>query len=121
MTGKLWTPRLDARLLELHHAGYTFTQIAWKLNAEFGTSFTKNACVGRGHRLHVPLREPRALPGTPRPRLTTINDLRDGVCHWPSEGDKPPYTYCGAPTWNGGSFCREHFQRAYVIPAKRWA
>ena len=117
MTGKLWTPRLDERLKELHAEGCAFTRIAWKLNAEFGTRFTKNACVGRGHRLGVPLREPKILPGARRQRVVTINDLHYGICHWPSDGTRPPYTYCGKPTYNGRSFCLEHSRLAYT-PAR---
>ena len=54
-----WTVGMLARLRELHAAGLTFGQICQRLNAEFGTVVTRNACVGKGRRLGLPARKAR--------------------------------------------------------------
>jgi GcrA cell cycle regulator len=43
-------PELMDRLMELHTAGSTLSQIAETLNAEFGTGFSRSAISGRLHR-----------------------------------------------------------------------
>ena len=55
-------PGLTERLIELHALGgaqqLSMSQMAEKLNAEFKTSLTRNAIVGRCRRLSLPAREP---------------------------------------------------------------
>ena len=41
----------------------------------------------------------------PRHRVTLL-ELRPGQCRWP-EGDRAPYSFCGAPQVSG-SYCGEH-------------
>lgn len=48
-----WTQAIDQQLLRLAHSGMAFAVITLQLNAVFGTSFTKNAVVGRLHRRGV--------------------------------------------------------------------
>jgi GcrA cell cycle regulator len=110
-----WTAQMDTRLRQLHQDGLSYRRIAEQLNAELGLDLTKNACVGRGHRLGLPL---RAEPGKPGRPLKMI-ELTPRTCRWP-EGDQPPYSYCGAPVYRGGAFCLRHCQLAYIAPAKRW-
>jgi len=115
MTGTAWTPRMEDRLRELQAEGLTFRQIAIQLNAEFNTTLTRNACVGRSYRLKLPPRV-ACRPGQPRqPRQAplTIYQLTAKVCHWPVAGERPPYAYCGAPVQGEGPFCRAHAELAY--------
>ena len=56
-----WTAPMLARLHEHHAAGLSFGQIADALNDEFGTTVTRNACVGKGRRLRLPPREKPAM------------------------------------------------------------
>jgi len=58
-----WTPQLTARFRHLIAHGVSYAEIAKALSLEFHVRLTKNACVGKGRRLRVPLRKP------PRKRL----------------------------------------------------
>ena len=119
-----------------------YSEIARRMTAQLGKRFTKNSCIGRGRRMGLPpraLREHRASPtlqpetafapiepieARPKPngRDLTILQSRAGTCRWPSDGDRPPYTYCGKPVTDiGGSWCREHYDVVYQKPRKTWA
>ena len=109
-------PGLTERLIELHALGgaqqLSMSQMAEKLNSEFGTHLTRNAIVGRCHRLNLPPREapikrtypqPRRKPGPkpmrivridapimpreaeklPEGNALTIYQLGYGDCRWP--------------------------------------
>jgi hypothetical protein len=119
MTATAWTAQIEDRLRQLHAEGLTFKQIAQQLNAEFDTSLTRNACVGRGYRLRLPSRA-TFRPGQPQ-RPLTIYQLTSAVCHWPVAGERPPYSYCGAPAYQETPFCRKHCAQAYVAPHKHWS
>jgi hypothetical protein len=133
----VWTPALDARLEELHASGMKFKLIAFTLNQEFKTSLTRNATIGRAHRkLLVAIRQPPTrgtrpkrkppapsppiAPLEPTPGALKMQHLTRFTCHWP-EGDKPPYTYCGARTFAESSFCRKHYGLAYIKPRKEFS
>ncbi len=65
----LWTGPEDNRLKELWTAHLPCVEIANLLAQEFGRPFSKNAIVGRAHRLHQPNR--KAGPAKERkPRVT---------------------------------------------------
>lgn len=74
----IWTEEADALLRELH-ADYTLsiTQVAVKMAERLGVTLTKNACIGRSHRLGLyrappkPKKRPK-LKRRPQPRRTTI-------------------------------------------------
>jgi hypothetical protein len=123
------------RLRELHAKDMIFKQIALTLNAEFEVSLTRNAVIGKAHRL---LRDAPTAPG-PKvkrdklvdtkvapplapviPGALTMLQLGYHSCRWPSDEARPPYTYCGAPTCAGGSFCKAHYELAYVKPRMSW-
>ena len=46
-----WTPDADQALADAYAKGASFSAIAADLNAQFGTSFSRNAAIGRAHRL----------------------------------------------------------------------
>lgn len=50
-TVSAWSPEIDADLSNLIGAGISYSQAATILNAKFGTSFTRNALIGRASRL----------------------------------------------------------------------
>lgn len=114
----------------------TFREIAKRLTDQFGIPFTKNACVGRAHRMRLPPRpahaaKPKKLKGKmmsirvdapilppeaqrpPNGYDLTIYQLHEGDCRYPSKGDRPPYTYCGHPTESGLSYCPAHCDIVY--------
>ena len=54
MRSDLWLPEWDARLRVLLEDGLKGSVIASRLNAEFGTAFTKCSVIGRKRRLGLP-------------------------------------------------------------------
>ena len=86
---------------------------------------TKNAVVGRAHRLNLPSRENvvtvRGLRPVPKKQIRQIRgvslaDLRDDGCRWIGSDD----LYCGQPIMKG-RYCDEHAAEAYVEPRSRKA
>ena len=144
-----WTPQIDDLLRRLYMGRLTFRDIATRMNEELGLSLTRNACIGRARRLKFQLRNgafPKS-PKPPKPRkrsrkqvkvqtepvsahlhlapplvpgALTMLQLTSGTCRWPS-GDRPPYTYCGAPVHDDRPFCLAHCQLAYDKPKKVWS
>ena len=127
------TPDLLARLVELYTSPehYSAKEMARMLTREFNVLITRNAVIGKSHRLRMPVRPrpPAAGPKikkskprqrSPRPRLVTIEkpprrqsddlltiyELGFGDCKFPL-GDYP-YLYCGKQSEEGQSYCAEH-------------
>ena len=89
-----WTLAMLVRLREHHAANLTFGQIANKLNAEFGTVITRNACIGKGRRLGLPQREkPAMLTAEQRQAQTRIERRRRKA----EKRIAPPPTYVPLP------------------------
>jgi GcrA cell cycle regulator len=138
-----WTPEMLVAFRELYSAKpeLPFTEIARLMSETFGIELTRNACIGKAHRLGLPMRGHRTGPRKPHPphvkrskmikvRIDapippepeptpegglTIYQLRDGVCHWPGGGvqDRPPFLYCGEAAPLGMPYCADHTARAY--------
>ena len=145
-----WTPRIDDRMRELHALKLSFGDISARLNADFGLSTTRNACIGRGRRIGLEKRAwppPRLTPKAPKARKSrkgkkrwippvsppivpdppavipgrlTMLQLDWQTCHWPS-GTSAPYTYCGEPTYEGRPYCHAHCKLSYQKPEKTWS
>ena len=147
MKGNNWTPAMEGRFRALHADGkLSFDEMAKQLNEEFGTTLTRNAAIGKAHRLNLALRltpqvkrafitkdvkvmkkkpSSRPLPAVLRdqvPFTLTITELEYGDCKWPSGGpyDWPPFFYCGRPAIEGCPYCKPHMERAHG-PAYRSA
>ncbi|SFM00129.1 GcrA cell cycle regulator [Bradyrhizobium sp. NFR13] len=60
-----WTPEQDIELRRLLELGRSYTAVAEQINADFGTTFSRNAAIGRGHRLGIKT-DRRGLPGAGR-------------------------------------------------------
>jgi len=150
MTGHIWTPDMLSAFRDLYQQRpeLALGVIATKMSELFGIELTKNACVGKAHRLNLPQRGHRTGPRKPhhphtkRPKMVkvridapippepeplsegglTIYQLRDGVCHWPGGGmqDYPPFLYCGEAAPLGTPYCAAHRGKAYNSPKKQW-
>lgn len=46
-----WTEQMDAELTKHVNAGLSFSQAAGLINADFGLTLSRNAAIGRAHRL----------------------------------------------------------------------
>lgn len=64
----VWTPELSEALTAHVLAGLSFSQSAARLNCDFGTTFTRNATIGRASRLG--LQYPKRARTTPKPMKT---------------------------------------------------
>jgi GcrA cell cycle regulator len=50
----IWTPEHCQALREYRAGGLSYGEIARRLNAKFGTTYTRNAALGRGMRMGLP-------------------------------------------------------------------
>ena len=62
----LWPEEHDAQLRIEYRADATFSEIAEVLNKRFGTAYSRNAVIGRAHRLKLPKRQ---SPIKPKPEV----------------------------------------------------
>jgi hypothetical protein len=133
------------RLKALVDQGVIAAIVARTLSEEFNTKVTRNAVLGKMHRLKMKQRKldnppppkvkiikvrlaarknPNVIKfGKPEPvRNISINQLRRGVCHYPiSElNQRPPYTYCGArATDERETYCTKHFDLMHTKTNKQ--
>src|SRR6478736_4595836 len=112
----LWSAAMVKRFRELHKKhDASFTSIAAQMSEEFKIELTRNACIGKAHRLDLPRRfQPRLTrkavakpakkkvirmkiypqpipplppePRKPEPFTLAITELETGDCRWPSGG-----------------------------------
>jgi len=142
-----WTRELDDRLRELGKlGGPPFADIARILSAESGKHFTSNACIGRSHRLGMPLRgrprgrfgaalqgvtpvkaaAPTKLKTSPRWRKRKrgakgpvfFERLQPHHCRYPVT-DTPPHLFCAKQRRDGSPYCEEHHALAHYPQRKQ--
>ena len=46
-----WSDQIVTRMMQLSHEGYSGSRIAARINSEFGSDFTRNAVIGKLHRM----------------------------------------------------------------------
>jgi GcrA cell cycle regulator len=115
--GGPFTPDKVELLKRLWSDGLSASQIATKL----GGGITRNAVIGKVHRLNLSGRANVQDPTIPRVRPVPI-DLRirlvlgEGKCHWPI-GDPmtPEFSFCSQPASNGGPYCDYHSRMAFQV------
>ena len=145
-------PRLNLRLRELHRLKgddeLNMGEIADRLSSEFKVAITRNAVIGRCHRLDLPRRvaplPPRARKKVEKPMTVkhirvdapivpempvadpaaglTLLQLSPGSCRWPlGELMKtyPPYLFCGQVVRFDCPYCPTHDDRARGRPIAR--
>lgn len=139
---EVWSAPMAHRLVQLLASNkLSFAGIADAINKEFGTEFTRNACIGKARRLSQPARQkpylrgsrpparvdapippkPKPRPTKPRPTGIDIYQLGYGDCRWPLADihEHPPYQYCGAAAMVGTSWCPVHAKKVFGIPRPR--
>jgi hypothetical protein len=118
----------------------SFRRIAALMSIWFDITLTANACIGKAHRLGLPMRGHRTgprkphvahikrpkmvkvridapIPPEPEPRAATgltIYQTREGDCKWPlgETYARPPFLYCGEASLLGRSYCVTHMAKA---------
>lgn len=109
-----WTPERIAALIALWEEGLTTSVIGERLG------ITKNAVVGKVHRLGLPKRvqsnrAPTPVQEKPRGEMIKLEKLSSGMCCWPEgEPGTDDFRFCGAPAEPDRPYCLDHCRRAYV-------
>jgi len=108
-----WTPTRISALIALWNEGLFTSEIGNRLGV------TKNAVVGKVHRLGLPKRG-SPIKQKPKPtEVISLGVLRPGMCCWPEgEPGTEEFHFCGEPTIPKKPYCAAHCERAYVKPSK---
>lgn len=134
-----WTDERVALLKKLWGDGKTAAEIARALGADF----TRNAVIGKAHRLKLssrlspitpPVRKVEAANTqtrhVPAPRLRTAQvpaavivtkgikliDLKERMCRWPLGDPKDPeFNFCGCNSVPGLPYCADHARMAFQV------
>ena len=108
-----WTEERIELLQRLWLQGQTASQIAEQL----GGGVTRNAVIGKAHRLGLSGRPaPAAKPviKAEEPRRPVAAGPSGKACLWPVGDPKTPeFHFCGAPTEPGRPYCASHCAVAY--------
>ena len=123
-----WTPERIAEVTRLWSEGLTTAEIGKLIG------ITKNAVVGKAHRLGLPARPspirrqgsgrsvvaaPRPVAKAPAKPMRQIALSTSGACcKWPfGHPGEADFHFCGSPALVNKPYCPEHYQMAY-LPAR---
>ncbi len=126
-----WTDERIKRLKSLWEKGLSASQIA----SDLGEGVTRNAVIGKAHRMGLSSRpspvktEPAAPrkapptkkdPGKAAKKYVTLLDLTERMCKWPigHPGDAD-FHFCGKPSVPAMPYCKEHCEAAYQAQTSR--
>lgn len=109
-----WTDERVTVLRQLWGNGKSASEIA----ALLGDNITRNAVIGKAHRLGLsnsgtPVRKKPTAPPLASAGATILN-LTDRMCKWPiGDPREPGFHFCGRPCQPGLPYCSEHAAIAY--------
>jgi len=134
-----WTDERVDELKARWRDGESAREIARNMDAT-----SRNAVIGKAHRVGLIRIKVTALPKPKRQRKTLryvdhryvkgeetvkteppppsfVNpirffDLREQHCRWPGAGEMPDLLFCGEPKLNGYSYCPHHCRIAFAKP-----
>ncbi|PCI62892.1 MAG: global cell cycle regulator GcrA-like protein [Kordiimonadales bacterium] len=124
-----WTEDRIETLRTLWDKGLSASQIA----KELGEGVTRNAVIGKAHRLSLKSRPspvktdkdkkkvaPKRAAKKADKTLISLLDLTDRMCKWPlgHPGDDD-FHFCGKPSENGMPYCAGHCAEAYQAQPPR--
>jgi GcrA cell cycle regulator len=133
-----WTEERVSLLKQLWGEGKTAAEIA----KELGEGVTRNAVIGKAHRLKLssrlsPIQQntkkqkspEKAAPPAPRKALRNIpvhlgkqlkmEDLRDKMCRWPNgDPQSESFSFCGCASIEGSPYCDIHTSIAYQVTSR---
>ena len=130
-----WSDDRVALLKRLWGEGKTAAEIA----KELGEGVTRNAVIGKAHRLKLssrmsPIQQNKkiksdAAPPVQRKPMKKIpifkgkeikmEDLRDKMCRWPNgDPQTEEFSFCGCGAVEGLPYCPEHAKIAYQVTSR---
>lgn len=126
----IWTENRIAELGQLWREGLSTAEIGRRLG------ISKNAVVGKAHRLNLPSRPspirnpplrmaPRPQPEPevitpPPPKVVSMKGQRGPTCQWPhGHPGSANFHFCGEQAAPGKPYCEAHIQQAYVQAKSR--
>ncbi len=108
MANEWTTGRIDV-LIAFWKEGLPTSEIGRRLRV------TKNAVVGKVHRLGLAKRHPPVDGKPTEAKIIKLDGLGAGMCSWPEgEPGTDAFRFCGRPAVAGKPYCGEHCARAYV-------
>ncbi len=112
MTSAEWTPERIAALIALWNEELSTSEIGRRLG------ITKNAVIGKVHRLGLPKRRPSAKDDEDSADVADVvklEALTSEMCSWPvgNPGDKA-FHFCGEQVVPGKPYCSKHCAVAYI-------
>lgn len=113
-----WTPEQIAELRKLWDAGVGTAEIGRRIG------MTKNAVIGKAHRLgckprpsRLKRRHPSMRPRAWKPKPPRLVAIGDRICAWPiGHPGERGFRFCDEPAAEGKPYCPEHAARAYPRP-----
>lgn len=99
-----WTTELVAELVRLWNEGASTAEIGRRLG------ISKNAVVGKAHRLSLPPR-----PSPIRRQTAKVTKFSGPACQWPiGDPRNPDFRFCNDPAAPGKPYCAHHCAVAYT-------
>ncbi len=112
-----WTDEMVAELARLWEQGLSTGDIGRQLGV------SKNAVVGKAHRLGLTGRPSPIKRTSPKPKKEkqlSLVDLGPNCCRWPIGDPRDPgFHFCGKKALPGKPYCPEHAAVAYVNTSKK--
>jgi GcrA cell cycle regulator len=104
-----WTPERIAVLIALWNEEVTTSEIGRRLG------ITKNAVIGKVHRLGLPQRRPSTKEEPELADVVRLDSLGASMCSWPvgNPGDRS-FHFCGDQVATGKPYCPKHCAVAYI-------
>jgi len=124
-----WSDERVQQLQDLWASGKTAAQIA----TDLGDNLTRNAVIGKAHRLGLSGRVTPAPKKIDKPLPVETNDvlaknggislleLTEHTCRYPyGDPKKPNFHFCGGSSLPGLPYCAEHAEMAYQTNARKF-
>lgn len=109
-----WTPERTTALMALWNEELSTAEIGRRLG------ITKNAVIGKVHRLGLQQRRPSPKPKSEPLNVLRLDALRANMCCWPiGDPGEDSFHFCGDEVVEGKPYCSRHCSLAYVRPRDR--
>lgn len=104
-----WTPERIAALIALWNESLPTSEIGRRLG------ITKNAVIGKVHRLGLTKRRPSQKVEIEPARLIRLDSLSSSMCSWPvGNPGEDSFHFCGEAVVAGKPYCARHCAVAYI-------